>query len=272
MVTIAHDRAGSRGFVPAATQPWIRRARLLDRLRDRPHVVVVAAPPGSGKTALLAEWVGETETPVAWLTLDARDNQAGRVATFLAWSVGAIDDVTPAPDLTVDVALDFAAREAREMIIILDDVHELTDRDALAALDHFLLRAPRSISVVLASRADPPISMPRLNLEGRLHQIRAGDLAFTLDEAKAFFRACTFALSGADIETLWARTEGWIAGLRLAALALASEADPARFVADAACTEAVVSDYLLSEVFERRPRSVQEFLLKTSVVDPRYRA
>lgn len=270
MSVVAPSPVGTKGFVPRLAQPWIRRLRLLERLDAAPQVVVVSGPPGGGKTALLAEWFSREPRGTAWLSLDSRDNDPGRFGAMVAYALGASDELFGRRDsdiTLIDDALTRVSVAGDDVVLVLDDVHELTERTAFEALDHLLLRAPACLSIALATRADPCVSLSRLKVEGRLLEVRAGELAFTADETAEFFRTCGFALAEGDTATLWERTEGWAAGLRLAAIALTSEPDPARFISDAARTEAVVSDYLVREVIERQLPELQEFLLRTSVAD-----
>jgi LuxR family maltose regulon positive regulatory protein len=275
MTLVARQPSGTKRAVARLPPAWVSRPRLTELLDRGPDVTVVVAPAGAGKTALVAEWLGSRVPPAqgAWLTLDARDNEPGRLGLLLTGALGCgsrNEDLLRRPDAdthAIDRVFDEVARRGVPHIMVLDDVHELTARTALAALDHLLLRAPGELRLVLTTRADPAVSLARLRMEGRLCEIRAADLAFTHEEAAALFSRHDLRLAKEHSTVLWQRTEGWAAGLRLAALALQGEVDAARFVADAARTEAVVADYLLREVLERQPRSMQQFLLRTSVAE-----
>lgn len=266
---------GTKTSPPRLPTPWLRRDRLNDRLSDLAPgcIFLVAAPAGSGKSTLLADWFAHDCTASAtWLTLDARDNEAGRLGKLLARVLGhaevARHGLHEADTVVVDRVFEAMSRRRKHTVLVLDDVHELTARTALQTLEHLALRLPATLSLVLATRADPPIGLPRLRVEGRLEQLRMHDLACTPFETTQLLKAHGVDLDEDATRALWSRTEGWIAGIRLAALALVHESDPHRFVEDAVRTETVVSDYLLHEVLQRQRDDVQQFLLRASVAEP----
>ena len=169
-------------------------------------------------------------------------------------------------DLVLPALVD--ALDARDgpIVLVLDDLHEVADvvREDLERLVRY---PPPALRLVLVTRSDPPIGLGRLRLEGWLTEIRARDLAFTLDEAAALFDALDVPIAPAEVATLWRRTEGWSAALCLAAMSVRAHPEPERFIEHFAGTDATVSDYLLSEVLARQPADLREFLLRTSVVD-----
>jgi LuxR family maltose regulon positive regulatory protein len=238
-------------------------------------VMIVAAFAGSGKTMLLAEWFTNDRTSDgAWLTLDARDNEPSRFAALVAHALGA-EGAVHLPrrgrwrdTLGLDLAFEEFNRRTEPFVLVLDDVHELTAPSALHALEHLLLALPPTLTVVLLTRADPPVPLGRLILEGRLQQIRADELALTLAETEELLVGHDVALDAEHLELLHTRTNGWSAGLRLAALALNRERDPERFVIDTVRSDTVMSEYLMQEVLERYPDHLQQFLLRTSAAQP----
>jgi LuxR family maltose regulon positive regulatory protein len=264
---------GTRTSVPRLPEPWLRRARLNAQLTDlRPgEVMLVAAFAGSGKTTMLADWyANDRVVDGAWLALEARDNEPGRFAALVAHALG-LEALGPqrrsrrGDALAIDRVLEALDAAAVPRVLVLDDTHELTAPEALQALDQLVHRASSQLSVVIATRADPPLPLRRLALEGRLHQIRTDELALTLREAEMLFGAHGLTLARDEVGSLHERTAGWAAGLRLAALVLADERDPSRFVADTVQTDAAMSEYLMEEVLQRLPADVQRFLLRTSV-------
>ena len=267
---------GTKCWVPALPQPFIRRPRLEQVLADeaRRSVTLVSAAPGAGKTTLVAGWFHTRAAGTgAWLTLDGRDNDSRRLARGILATLaraGMLPDrfarLTRPDTTTLDAAFQELAAHARH-VLVLDDTHELTAPDALATLTHLVERAPANLDVVIATRADPPLGLGRLRLSDRLNEIRGADLAFTLTEASTLLAADGLQLGDEDVRALWNRTEGWVAGLRLAAYSLEGGADPRRFLADVGADEAGVSDYLLHEVLLRQDEKVQDFLLRTSIVD-----
>jgi LuxR family maltose regulon positive regulatory protein len=264
---------GTKATVPRLPVPWVRRPRLNARLSGlRPgEVALLAAPAGSGKTSLLADWyTNDRRAPGAWLTIDARDNEPGRLGALVARVVCRDDaDVIAEPDsVAIDRAFEWLVARGEETVLVLDDVHELTSAHALGLLSHLVTHMAPQLSLVIATRADPPIGLARLHVEGRLRQLRMQELACTADETAELFAAHDVHLARAATNALCSRTEGWVAGIRLAALALASDLDHDRFVANTLTTEDVVCDYLLEEVLGRLPRDLQQFLLRTSVAEP----
>ena len=152
-------------------------------------------------------------------------------------------------------------------MLVLDDLHEVGDPVIHADLELLLGYAPDCLRVVVCTRSDPPLRLERLRLSGRLAEVRAADLAFTLDEAGRLLDALGISLDDSDLELLWRRTEGWPAALRLAAFSLEGEADSKGFVASFAGDDRAVSDYLLAEVVSRRPADKLAFLMRTSIVE-----
>jgi LuxR family maltose regulon positive regulatory protein len=184
---------------------------------------------------------------------------------------GLVRELTSAPDLdgwaiTELLLKDLAPLQDR-LCLVIDDVHELGSDDALRQLELLLLRAPRKLQFVLATRQDVRLGLHRLRLEGDLTEIRADDLRFSLAEAADMFHSARVPLSDAALGLLHARTEGWAAGLRLAALSLAGHDDPERFAAEFSGTERTVAEYLVAEVLDRQPADVRRLLLRTSVLE-----
>jgi LuxR family maltose regulon positive regulatory protein len=268
--------------VPRGPRAAVLRDRLLDRLDIgvQGPVTLVAAPAGAGKSALLSSWIAEGRPPgpVAWLSLDTDDADRRRfwrgVLAALAQATG--DDAVAALAVSprepmrmglVATALADALEGTRDpVVLVLDDFHEVVDA-VHEDLERLLRFPPPALRLVIVTRADPPIGLGRLRLDGRLTEIRAAELNFSLDEAGALFGAMGIALAPEDLATLWRRTEGWAAALRLAAVSLQHHPDPPAFIEHFAGTDATISDYLVSEVLSRQPRDLRDFLLRTSVVE-----
>ena len=268
--------------LPPEFTPRPRLRRLLDEAAPG-QVVVVSAPAGSGKTLLLADWVRTGERPdTAWVELDAGDDDPRRlwsavVASLLAIPSTARDGrlqrvagVAALPgeaDVVEELADALDALDA-PVRLVLDDVHDLTGREALHDLTRLIRRRPAGLHLVLASRADPPISVPRLRLEGRLHELRADALCFTLDETTALLEAAGLDLAPHLVAVLHARTEGWAAGLRLAALALRRTDDAAAFLSSFSGDERSVAEYLTGEFLDGLSPETRDFLRMVSVCSP----
>ena len=256
------------------------RPGLWERLGASARVTVVAAPPGSGKTVLLRSWIDQLGLAgrAAWVPAgrEERDPQrfwlsvVGALRGTAAGS-GLVRAVTAAPDLdgwaiTERLLKDLAPLADRTWLV-LDDVHELGSDEALRQLELLVLRAPDALRVVLVTRHDLRLGLHRLRLEGELTELRADDLRFSLAEARELFQGAGVQLSEPALALLYERTEGWAAGLRLAALSLSGHPDPGRFAGEFSGSERTVAEYLLAEVLDRQPEQVRRLLLRTSVLE-----
>jgi LuxR family transcriptional regulator, maltose regulon positive regulatory protein len=257
----------------------VRRDDLFGRFpaADVGGVMLVCAPAGSGKSMLARSWVETAglRDRTAWVPVERGERDAQRfwlsVIDSLAAVLDAVRRVDPAPafqgDAVVDQLLCDLGALDEPAVLVIDDLHELTSADALAWLERLLGRLPRHLRVVLATREEPQLALHRLRLTGRLTELRAADLRFSRSEAAELLRAAGIRLSDAGLALLYARTEGWAAGLRLAAISLVRHPDPERFVAEFSGSERTVAGYLLEEVLERQPPPVRELLLRTAVLD-----
>ena len=243
-------------------------------------VTVLAAPPGSGKTVLLRSWIAEgaLSDRVAWVSVQRGEQDGQRFWTRLVGALRAtvatsklVGPLSAGPSFDgwtlVERLLENLSSLAESLWLVIDDLHELRSEETLRQLELLLLRAPESVRFVLATRHDPRLGLHRLRLEGRLTELRREDLRFTLEEARELFAAAGVRLPAPGLATLVDRTEGWVAGLRLAALTLAKHPDPDRFVAEFAGSERTVAEYLLAEVLERQPEDVRRLLLRTSMLE-----
>ena len=268
---------------PQIPEPFVPRPRLLTLLDEatRRPVTVVSAGPGSGKTLLLAWWrlAGRPPGPVAWLSLDPADNDPARfwgyVLEALAAS-GAVAADSPLTALRIPTAVDarFVDRIADgicglggPVVLVLDDLHEITDTAVLDGLADLVRHLPAPLRLVLATRADPPLPLHRLRLSDELTEVRAADLAFGADEAAQLFAGHGLPLDHDQVATLLTRTEGWAAGLRLAAMSLVGCDDVGRGVDRYAGDDRTVAEYLIAEVLCRLDRPVRRFLLRTCLSD-----
>jgi len=270
--------------MPPPPSESVERTRLFEMLDAgvRRRLTVVTGPPGAGKTLLVSSWAAHPARPqvpgrVAWLSLERGD---GRRAQFWSAVIAAarMAGVPGLDSLTGHMPLDhdeFTAAFANALstlrfplVVILDDYHELPASSAVhGQLDALLRYAPDMLRLVIVSRADPPLALHRLRLEEHLAEVRSADLAFTLSEAAALFALAGIELAPRLVASLHERTEGWVAGLRLAALSLEGHEDPESLVSTFAGDEGSVADYLVEEVLHHQPRPVREFMLQTSVVD-----
>ena len=239
---------------------------------------MVSAPPGSGKTVLLRSWIGEEGLAdhAAWVPVgrNERDPQRFWPAVLDALRQTApgaqlVRELTAAPDLDgwamVERLLKDLAPLDEPLWLVIDDLHELGSAEARQQLELLVMRAPAGLRFVLATRHDLRLGLHQLRLEGELAEIRADDLQFSLAEARALFATARAQLPEPALEMLYDRTEGWAAGLRLAALSLAGHPDPQRFAAEFSGSERTVAEYLLAEVLDRQNDQVRRLLLRTKI-------
>ncbi len=282
-------------FIPRPRATVVRRTRLIDRLHAAvertPGVILISAPAGFGKTTLVSEWLAGTGgvirgkggvtplLPVAWLSLDKDDQDFPR---FLAYVIAAMQTIAPTIGEATLAALQSSQPPPTEVLLtallndlaamgdvllVLDDYHVIESSPVDEALTFIVEHLPPQFRLVIATREDPPLPLARLRVRGQLTELRAADLRFTPDEAAAFFsQVMGLQLAASDIAALEARTEGWIAGLQLAALSMQGRADTAAFIRAFTGSHRFVLDYLMEEVLQRQPAAVREFLLQTSIL------
>jgi LuxR family maltose regulon positive regulatory protein len=260
----------------------VARRLLFDRLSaaGAGEVILVCGPPGSGKTVLLGSWVASEGLAdrVAWVSVERRERDAQRfwlsVIDELAGAVGEdglVERVSATPSFRGQAVVERLLSDLRSLerpvVLVIDDLHELRSEEALRWLELLLTALPPKLRVVLATREDAQLGLHRLRLEGRLTEIRAPDMNFSLEETRELMHTSGVTLSATGLALLHERTEGWAAGLRLAAISLARHPDPERFVTEFSGSERTVAGYLLAEVLERQPPEVRELLLRTSVLE-----
>jgi LuxR family maltose regulon positive regulatory protein len=267
-------------YIPAVRPGLVPRPRLIQRLDEglRPghKLTLVSAPAGFGKTTLLAGWLAQVDAAVGWLSLDENDNDPAR---FLRYLGAAFEQA--APDLSVPA---FAGPTAgfepvlvplinqlaglnTPLVLVLDDYHLIANATVDAAIEFLVDNGPPALHTVIATRADPSLSLPRLRARQQLVELRADELRFTRDETAALLQAALqLTLAPQDLAALDLSAEGWIAALQLATLSLLKQQDASAYVQGLSGTHRYILDYLVSEVLQQQAKDVQTFLLQTSIL------
>jgi LuxR family maltose regulon positive regulatory protein len=268
--------------VAPATPRLIDRSDLLAAL-DRAaagKVTILSAPAGSGKTSLLRAWADRPGQPYGLAVLQVQRDQPDAQQFWLglldavrhaSGTTSRAEPPTATPDFNGPAMVDRVLSEladARDGItLVIDDLHELHSPEALAQLTRLLTNLPANVHAILATRRDLRLELHRLRLAGELAELRGAELRFTEHETRELLDASGIALSDAGVALLHQRTEGWAAGLRLAAISLAGHPDPERFVAEFSGSDRTVAEYLLAEMLDRQPDEIQQLLLVTSLLD-----
>jgi LuxR family maltose regulon positive regulatory protein len=274
--------------VPPSRLELVPRPFLIERLNAglSGKLTLISAPAGFGKTTLVVDWLANAlpnayQGRIAWLSLDGKDNTPVQFWNYVIAALQTIDSswgkvpqttlqTSPSPPIeTILVTLinEIAAQE-QPLILGLDDYHEITRPEIHTALEFLVENLPANMHLVMATREDPPLSLSRLRVRGQLTEIRAADLRFSATESTTFFNdLLSLALTSDDIDSLTARTEGWIAGLQLAALSLQNTNDKSEFVRVFTGSHRFLTDYLVDEVLSRQTPDVQLFLRRTSILE-----
>ncbi|MCX6001818.1 MAG: LuxR C-terminal-related transcriptional regulator [Chloroflexi bacterium] len=267
-------------YIPPIRSNQIARPRLIDLLNegiDRKHILV-SAPAGYGKSTLVSTWIKEKGIPSAWLSLDVGDNDPTR---FLQYLLTAFQPVAPGiedniPDILqpaqyeniINLLANQLASIPEPFVIVLDDFHVINTEVISKIVSYLMEHLPYQIHLILVTRIDPPLPLSRLRVRNQLMDIRADQLRFTHDEIAAFLNDIMgLKLSADDLSAIEARTEGWIAGLQLAALSMQSSKDIHGFVSAFTGSHHYVMDYLVEEVLRLQPKMVGDFLMQTSILD-----
>lgn len=270
-------------YIPAPQPGVVPRPRLIGQLNAGLHrkLTLISAGAGFGKTTLAREWVAGCGLPVAWLSLDAGDSDPMRFLTYMVSALqtvapgvgsgvlGAMQSPQPPPvEAIMTSLLNEVSTIPGRLVLVLDDVHVVESWQVDTALNFLVDHLPPSLHLVITTREDPHLPLARLRSRGQLAELRAGDLRFTLPEAATFLNETMGLQVGLDdIIALETRTEGWIAGLQLAAISMQGHADTSSFIATFTGSHRFVLDYLMEEVLHQQPEHIQTFLLQTSILD-----
>ena len=269
-------------FVPLPRPGLVPRPRLVELLSAGllSRLTVVCAPAGFGKSTLVSDWASASERPVAWISLDEADSNPVRFLTYLiaglrtlAPSVGedglgALQAPSPHVESVLIGLLNDLSAMTQSMILVLDDYHAIDDPGVDSAVAFLLDHLPPTLNVVISTRQDPNLPLARLRARGQLTELRAADLRFDPGEVAQYLTSVMgLTLSVEDVAILERRTEGWIAGLQLAALSLRGHEDVSEFIRGFAGDHRFIADYLVGEVLGRQTDDVRAFLLQTAILD-----
>ena len=270
-------------YFPPARANLVPRPSLLERLNEGLHgpLTLVAAPAGYGKTTLMVEWRAGTgrDMPVAWLSLDEGDNDPVRFWFYLISALGKLQSdlggdalqmlqtpKLPATENLLTELINHLNTFPKDFVLALDDFHTITSQEIFRGIDFLLEHIPLHMHLVLLTRTDPPLAISRLRARGQLTEIRSEHLSFNPEETARFLNQIMgLSLTPEQIVALEKRTEGWIAGLQLAALSIQGRKDVGGFISTFTGSHNYIVDFLAAEVLRNQPNSMREFLLKTSI-------
>lgn len=276
--------------IPTPRTELVIRPHLLNQLNDglQRKLTLISAPAGFGKTSLASEWVAQVNHSVAWLSLDPADREPNR---FLAYLIAAIQTAMPTighdlletlqssqtvpPEFIATILINQIAANDSKLMLVLDDYHLLDTKPINTILSFLLDHLPPNMHLVLVTREDPPLPLARLRAQKQMTELRVRDLRFALDESADFLnQTMGLTLSAEEIAILEARTEGWITGLQLAALALQQKSaspnqaeDTNQFIQNFTGSQHYVLDYLIEEILQHQPEHIRLFLIHTSILD-----
>jgi LuxR family maltose regulon positive regulatory protein len=270
-------------YIPPPRSKIVLRPRLIERLNEglQRKLTLISAAAGFGKTTLVSEWLAGCGQPVAWLSLDEGDND---LTQFLIYLVAALQTLAanigagvlaalqspqpPSTESLLTTLLNEITTLPDHFVLVLDDYHVIDSKPVDQVLTFLLEHLPPRMHMVITTREDPDLPLARIRARGQLTELRAADLRFTPTEAADFLnQVMGLNLSAEDIAALETRTEGWIAGLQLAALSMQGHPDNTSYIQSFTGSHRFVLDYLVEEVLQQQSESVQTFLLRTSILD-----
>ena len=279
--SLTHSLISTKIQRPRVGRRLVLRPRLVEQLNPPNNLTFILAPAGYGKTTLLSIWLEKCHMPTAWLSLDEHDNDLAVFVTGLAEALQsvfpadldntltALNGITlPPPEVLARTLLNDLVLLQQDFILVLDDYHVILNRAIHDLMSELVSHPPHTMHLVIASRYDPPFLLAGLRARGYVTELRGGDLRFTPQEAGQFLaETMALTLDEQTISVLAAKTEGWPAGLRLAALSLRQQQPLAVLTPDSLGHNLYIMDYLVAEVLSQLPISVQEFLIKCSILD-----
>ncbi len=271
--------------IPSPPADLVPRARLIEQLDAgvRQKFILISAPAGFGKTALVAEWAAQriSKNLISWVHLDEHDNEPVRFLTYIIAALqthhldigeaalAGLQSVPPAPiEATLASLINEIDSIETHLTLVFDDYHQIDQPAIHKAVDFLLQHLPTAMSLVITTRTDPPLPLHRLRAQGEMMELRAADLRFTQEESQRFLaRNLERPLSKAELTALESRIEGWAAGLQMMGISLQGRQDIQAFIASFSGSHRYIMDYLTEEIYNQQPPHIQQFLLRTSILD-----
>ena len=270
-------------YRPKTKASFVYRQALTEKLDKAKNkkLVLVSAPAGYGKTTLISQWIEKNNFSSVWYSLDNSDNEPTAFLSYLISGIQSIEkdfgqsalnllsssnsvQVESVVTLLINNLLEFK----NELFIVLDDIHVINQKEVFEAINFLLTHLPQNVRLIILTRSDPPLSTSRLRSQGELLEIRISDLSFSANEIASFFnKKLKLGLSDDNILSLQSKTEGWVAGLQLVALSMQGMEDKTSFIEELAGSNRYIMDYLIEEVLRKQSFEIQEFLLKTSLLN-----
>ncbi|WP_318247305.1 LuxR C-terminal-related transcriptional regulator [Halobacillus litoralis] len=270
-------------YTPSLQPKFVQRPHLIERMNENAHkkMTLVSAPAGFGKTSLISEWIAECMLPATWVSLDEWDNDPTRFFTYLLTSLQKLKkhvgeglfDMLQSPQTTPsEMFLTSLLNEITTIedpfVLVLDDYHMIDSKQVNNALSFLIDHQPPQMHVVIITREDPGLSLTRLRAQAQMTEVRASDLRFSSNEVKQFLDIVIgVELTNEEVAALASRTEGWVTGLQLAGISMQGHKDTKRFIETFTGSHHFILDYLLEEVLQQQPETIQSFLLTTSILD-----
>ena len=277
------DILATKLFIPSIRPDFVSRPRLVEQLNESLNrkLTLISAPTGFGKTSLLSEWIPKSPHCVTWLSLDIEDNDLPRFWTYFIMSLQGLHPdlgqnalkilhsaMTPSISSVLSSLINDLSAFPDSFVSVLDDYHVIKSKPIDESLTFFLDHQPPNMHLVITTREDPNISLGRLRAQGQLNEFRINDLRFTATEVSELMNTVMgLKMSSEDILSLENRTEGWAAGLKLAAISMRGKSDPAEFIRTFTGSNRYIMDYLIDEVLSQQSETIKNFLLNTSILD-----
>jgi len=268
--------------IPSPAKNLVHRSKLFEKLNEglNRKLILISAPAGFGKTTLISDWINQKQVPAAWNSLNNGDNDP---AEFLSYIISGIQTINPQfgasilkllqsttnpnPESVAGLLINDSIGINQDFLLVLDDFHVINSSAILSLVDYFLEHLPENIHIVISTRSDPLLPLARLRSQHQLLELRSADLSFSANDISTLFnKKLKLGLSDKEINAIATKTEGWIAGLQLAALSIKGYDDASDFIADFTGNNRYIMDYLIEEVLKIQSEDVKEFLLKTSIL------